>query len=359
MMTRPVLIMAGGTGGHVFPALAVADELKTQGVPIVWLGTKKGIEAKLVADAGYEIRWLSISGLRGKNKLSLLLAPFKLLLACIQALNVIIKVKPVAVLGMGGFVSGPGGLMAFLTRKSLLVHEQNAIPGMTNSLLSKMAGDVIESFPGSFQIKKQVHLIGNPVRNTIMKIESPAQRLKDRSEKINVLVVGGSLGAAVLNKTIPEMKSLLKDEIEIDLWHQTGVRNYDEAKGIYKQFNVEARVDAFIDDMAEAYSWADIVICRSGAMTISELAMAGVASILVPYPYAVDDHQTANANYLVDKEAAILMPQDNLTAENLKQVVVSLTREKILKMSEAAKQCAQPDAAKKVAQLCMQAGGLA
>lgn len=358
-MKRPVLIMAGGTGGHVFPALAVADVLKQKGVPVVWLGTKKGIEARVVVDAGYDIRWLSVSGLRGKNKLSLIFAPFKLLRACIQALKVMIEIKPIAVLGMGGFASGPGGLMAYLTRRPLLVHEQNAVPGLTNTLLSKMASIVMESFPDSFKNKKSVKLIGNPVRSNIAEIEKPAQRLKDRKNDINILVVGGSLGAAVLNNTVPEMKSILSESTGVNIWHQTGNRNFDETMAVYKRFDVEARVDAFIDDMSEAYQWADVVICRAGAMTISELAIAGVASILVPYPFAVDDHQTANANYLVNSKAAILMPQNELTAEKLKEIVMSLTREKILKMSEAAKTCAKPEAAEKVAELCMQAGGLA
>ncbi len=357
-MKRPVLIMAGGTGGHVFPALAVADVLKQEGVPVVWLGTKKGIEARVVVDAGYDIRWLSVSGLRGKNKLSLIFAPFKLLRACMQALKVMIEIKPVAVLGMGGFASGPGGLMAYLTKRPLLVHEQNAVPGLTNTLLSKMASVVMESFPNSFKIKKPVQLIGNPVRSNIVGIEKPAQRLKDRAEEINILIVGGSLGAAVLNKTVPEMQSIMPKSTDINIWHQTGNRNLDETMAVYKHFAVEARVDAFIDDMSEAYQWADVVICRAGAMTISELAIAGVASILVPYPFAVDDHQTANANYLVSSDAAILLPQNELTAEKLKVIVMSLTREKILNMSEAAKMCAKPEAAEKVAKLCMQAGGL-
>lgn len=358
-MKRPVLIMAGGTGGHVFPALAVADALKKHGVPVVWLGTKKGIEARVVVEAGYDIRWLSVSGLRGKNKLSLVFAPFKLLRACIQALKVMIGVKPIAVLGMGGFASGPGGLMAYLTSKPLLVHEQNAIPGLTNTLLSKMSDVVMESFPNSFTNNKSVRLIGNPVRSNIMEITNPDDRLKGRENSLNVLVVGGSLGAAVLNNTVPEMKSLIQNDMTINIWHQTGDRNYEETLAIYKKFSVEARVDAFINDMSEAYSWADVVVCRAGAMTISELAIAGVASILVPYPFAVDDHQTANANYLVNNSAAILMPQKELTAEHLKETIRSLTREKILTMSKAAQECAKPEAAEEVAKLCMQAGGLA
>lgn len=357
-MTRPVLIMAGGTGGHVFPALAVAEKLQQQHIPVVWLGTKKGIESTLVVDAGIDIRWLSVSGLRGKNRLSLLVAPFKLFRACMQAMWIILKIRPAVVLGMGGFVSGPGGLMAALLRKPLLVHEQNAIPGMTNRILAKFADVVIESFPDSFKIQKPVQLVGNPVRTNIMGIKKPSERLKDRDEALNVLVVGGSLGATVLNQVIPEMMTLMADEKRIQLWHQAGKNNYQDTINQYRKHNIEAKVDAFIDNMAEAYNWADVVICRAGAMTISELAIAGVASILVPYPYAVDDHQTANASFLVEKEAAILLPQNELSAAGLKKILLSLNREKILVMSEAAQKISKPEAANKVAQLCMQAGGL-
>ena len=357
-MKRPVLIMAGGTGGHVFPALAVAEELQKRHVPVVWLGTKKGIEARVVVDAGIEIKWLKVSGLRGKGKLSLLLAPLKLMWACTQALWVMLSVRPVAVLGMGGFASGPGGLMAFVCRKPLLVHEQNAIPGMTNSLLAKMANTVMESFPDSFKITKPVQLVGNPVRTGIINIAKPNDRLKDRTGALNVLVVGGSLGAAALNKAVPEMLSLIENKNNFSVWHQTGKNNYQQTIELYSQLNVQAKLGAFIDDMAEAYEWADVVICRAGAMTISELSIAGVASVLVPYPYAVDDHQTANAQYLVDKNAAVLMPQNELTAESLKKVVLSFNRDKVLKMSEAAQKFSKPQAAEKVAEMCMQAGGL-
>jgi len=358
-MTRPVLIMAGGTGGHVFPALAVAEKLKEKNIPVVWLGTKKGIEARLVVDAGIKMRWLSVSGLRGKNKLSLILAPLKLLRACVQAMWVLITERPAVVLGMGGFVSGPGGLMSVLFRKPLLIHEQNAIPGLTNRLLAKMADTVIESFPDSFDLAKPVQLVGNPVRNNIIDIESPEKRMQARDESLNVLVVGGSLGAAVLNQTVPEMLALIADKKDINVWHQTGKKNFSDTVNYYKENKVEAKIDAFIDNMAAAYQWADVVICRAGAMTISELSMAGVASILVPYPYAVDDHQTANARFLVDKQAAILLQQDEMSSERLKTIVLNLNREKILQMSVAAKKISKPDAANKVAELCLQAGGMA
>lgn len=355
---RPVLIMAGGTGGHVFPALAVADSLKQKNIPVVWLGTKAGIEARVVVEAGYEMHWLSVSGLRGKNKLSLIFAPLKLLRACYQAMKVLIKVKPVVVLGMGGFVSGPGGLMAFLSGRPLLVHEQNAVPGMTNSLLSKVADVVMQSFPGSFGAGVKAELVGNPLRSNIMKIAEPEVRLAGRQGALNILVVGGSLGAAALNQTVPAAVADIDESRRPVIWHQAGSRNYQQAVEAYKTCGVEARVDAFIENMAEAYEWADLVICRSGAMTISELAMAGCAAILVPYPYAVDDHQTANARYLTEQHAAVLMPQNTMNAEVLRETICQLDHEKIMKMSVAARQCAKPDAAERVAQLCMKAGGL-
>lgn len=358
-MTRPVLIMAGGTGGHVFPALAVAEKLKQKNIPVVWLGTKKGIESTLVVDAGIKIRWLSVTGLRGKSKLSLLLAPIKLIRACLQASWVLMTERPIVVLGMGGFVSGPGGLISVLFRKPLLIHEQNAIPGLTNRLLAKLADTVIESFPNSFEISKPVQLVGNPVRSNIINIKQPGKRLEGRDESLNILVVGGSLGAAVLNQVVPEMLSLVGQKKILNVWHQTGKKNYQDTLNQYKEHKVEAKIEAFIDDMAAAYQWADVVVCRAGAMTISELAAAGVASILVPYPYAVDDHQTANARFLADKEAAILLPQEQVSAERLKTIVLNLNREKILRMSEAAKNVSKPEAANKVAELCMQAGGLA
>jgi UDP-N-acetylglucosamine--N-acetylmuramyl-(pentapeptide) pyrophosphoryl-undecaprenol N-acetylglucosamine transferase len=358
-MTNPVLIMAGGTGGHVFPALAVAAVLKQKNIPVVWMGTRQGIEARLVPEAGYEIHWLSVGGLRGKNKLSLILAPVKLIRACMQAMRILLKVKPVAVLGMGGFVSGPGGLMAFLLRKPLLVHEQNAIPGMTNSLLSKLSGSVMQAFPESFHSAVKAETVGNPLRSNIMNIVKPELRLADRHGALNILVVGGSLGAAALNQTVPAAIASIEKANRPVVWHQAGSRNHQQAVSAYEKHSVDARVDAFIDDMAEAYAWADLVICRAGAMTVSELAMAGCAAVLVPYPYAVDDHQTANAKYLVNTGAAILLPQADMSAENLNEIITRLDHEKIMKMSVAARECAKPYAAEKVAQLCMIAGGLA
>lgn len=355
-LTRPVMIMAGGTGGHVYPALAVADELRNRGVPVVWLGTRKGIEARLVPEAGIEVDWLGISGLRGKSLLTLSLAPINLLIACSQALRIMIRRKPCAVLGMGGFVSGPGGLMAWLLRKPLLIHEQNAIPGMTNRLLSKLAGRVMQAFPGSFP-GNAMH-VGNPVRRTIASMASPEQRMKQRQGPLRLLVFGGSLGAARLNEVVPRALARLSEEKMMDVWHQAGPKNIEQARTNYSQLSVTARVDAYIDDMADAYSWADLVICRSGAMTIAELAAAGIASILVPYPYAVDDHQTANAHYLADADAAIMMPQQELNEDSLLQVLLKLTREQLLDMANRARQLGMPESTRLVTEQCLMAGGV-
>lgn len=355
---QPILIMAGGTGGHVFPALAVADELRARGVPVIWLGTRSGIEARLVPEAGYPIEWLSITGWRGKGLLSNLLAPMRLIRACLQAALVLLKRKPCAVLGMGGFAAGPGGLMAWLLRKPLLIHEQNAVAGLTNRLLAKIANETLEAFPGS--LGKKAKCVGNPVRKKIIDLPSPEQRLVEHDSAMRVLVIGGSLGAVRLNELVPEALSKIKMKERPDVWHQTGQKNYKAAQALYKKFNVEARVESFIDDMAVAYEWADVVICRSGAMTVFELAAAGIASVLVPYPYAVDDHQTANAKYLEKVGAAILCQQEKMDAEWLKLTMLNLMqeRDRLLRMAKSARSQAKPNAANEVAEFCMLAGGL-
>jgi len=356
MDVRPVLIMAGGTGGHVFPALAVADELRLRGVPVVWLGTKAGIESRLVPQAGYPIEWMSITGLRGKNAITLFLAPVRLLLACWQALRVLSRRKPCAVLGMGGFASGPGGLMAWLIRKPLLVHEQNAIPGLTNRVLARLATVVLQAFPGVF---KDAVTTGNPVRKSICELVKPEERLLKRHGKLRLLIIGGSLGAVKLNEILPQALSQIALAQRPDVIHQTGMKNIESAKNLYKESGVDARVEAFIDDMPSVYEWADLVICRAGAMTVFELAAAGVASILVPYPHAVDDHQTRNAGYLVDAGAAIIRQQGELTPEWLASVIndFSANREKLLRMAVAARRLAIPGSANTIADACLYAGG--
>jgi len=355
---RPILIMAGGTGGHVFPALAVADELRARGVPVIWLGTQAGIEARLVPQAGYPIEWLSISGWRGKGIVNTLLAPARLLVACYQALLVLLKRKPCAVLGMGGFASGPGGLMAWLLRKPLLIHEQNAVAGLTNRLLSIVASEVMEAFPGA--LGKNAHYVGNPVRKDIIDLPTPEKRLASHDGALRVLVIGGSLGAVRLNELVPEAVSKIEPAARPEVWHQTGLKNHGDAQALYEKFNVEARVDAFVDDMAAAYAWADLVICRAGAMTVFELAAAGVASILVPYPHAVDDHQTMNAEYLERVGAAIVRQQNDMDAEWLKLTMIELMqhRDRILSMAKSARSQAKPNASNEVAERCMLVGGL-
>ena len=361
---RPVLIMAGGTGGHVFPALAVADELQSRGIPVVWLGTRAGIESRLVPQAGYPIEWMSITGLRGKNTLTLFLAPLRILIACWQALLVLLRRKPCAVLGMGGFASGPGGLMAWLIRKPLIVHEQNAIAGMTNKVLAKLSSVVLQAFPLVF---KHGVTMGNPVRQSICDIETPEIRYSlrannnEKKNKLRLLIIGGSLGARKLNEVIPEALQKMAEDRRPEVIHQTGLKNIESADALYSDACVEAKVEAFIDDMPAVYEWADLVICRAGAMTVFELAAVGIASVLVPYPYAVDDHQTFNAQYLEDAGAAIIRQQNQLTADWLVDVINDLdsNRQKLLDMAIAARKLAIPDSAKNIADACLSAGGIA
>ncbi|HHJ34857.1 MAG TPA: undecaprenyldiphospho-muramoylpentapeptide beta-N-acetylglucosaminyltransferase [Gammaproteobacteria bacterium] len=361
MDARPVLIMAGGTGGHVFPALAVADELRSRGVPVVWLGTRAGIEARLVPQAGYPIEWMSITGLRGKNTLTLFLAPLRIILACWQALLVLFKRKPCAVLGMGGFASGPGGLMAWLIRTPLIVHEQNAIAGLTNKVLAKLSMVVLQAFPSVF---KCGITMGNPVRQSICEIAEPEMRFSSRRDSgqknLRLLVVGGSLGAARLNEVIPQALGEIDRDKRPEIIHQTGLKNIESARAFYDDAGVEASIEAFIDDMSSAYEWADLVICRAGAMTVFELAAAGIGSVLVPYPHAVDDHQTANARYLEGAGAALIRQQNELTTTWLVGVITDLSenREKLLKMAVAARTLAIPDSAKNIADACLDAGGI-
>lgn len=356
MAKQPVMIMAGGTGGHVYPGLAVAEELRMRGIPVVWMGTRKGIEGRLVPEAGIDVDWLGVSGLRGKGMLSLILAPINLVTACMQALHILMKRKPCAVLGMGGFVSGPGGFMTWLLRKPLLIHEQNAIPGLTNRILAKLARTVMQAFPGSFKTDA-IH-VGNPVRRVIASLPSPEQRMKARTGPLRLLVFGGSLGASRLNEVVPQALAKLPEEFRPEVIHQSGPKNLEQARVNYSNLKIQAKVEPYIDDMAASYAWADLVICRAGAMTIAELAAAGVASVLVPYPFAVDDHQTANARYLSDQEAAVLLPQNKLDVDSLVNVLSSITRDKALIMANKARQLGMPEATRLVAEQCLLAGGI-
>ncbi|PID33655.1 MAG: undecaprenyldiphospho-muramoylpentapeptide beta-N-acetylglucosaminyltransferase [Thiotrichales bacterium] len=354
----PILITAGGTGGHVYPGLAVARALQEQNIPVIWMGTDKGLEARVIPEAGIEMVYLSVHGLRGKGITDLLAAPFQLMKALFQSLHIMLKVKPSAVLGMGGFVAGPGGLVAALLGKPVIIHEQNAIPGLTNKLLSKVSKKILEGFPGTFAKNNSVG-IGNPVRQDIAAIPAPMVRMGDRWGKVNVLVFGGSLGAQVLNEVVP----MALDELPVDkrpvVRHQAGKGKDQATKSLYEKMNVTAEVTPFIEDMAEAYAWADLVICRSGALTVAELAAAGVASIMVPYLYAVDDHQTANAKYLSEAGAGVLIPQNDLTKEFLSTLLTELCgdRNKLIEMGVKARNLAKPEATKEVAAICAEYAG--
>ncbi len=354
-----VLIMAGGTGGHVFPALAVADELQRAGQSVLWLGTQEGLEARVIPQAGLPIAWISVRGLRGKGVLRILNAPFMLAAALWQAAAVLLRARPCAVLGMGGFVTGPGGLMAWLLRRPLLIHEQNSVAGLTNRLLAPLANRVLIAFPGALPARVKPLHTGNPVRGAITLVAAPRERFATRQERLRVLVLGGSLGAQALNETVPQALALLPVEQRPAVRHQSGVRHIDAARAAYTNANVEAQVDAFVDDMASAYAWADLVVCRAGALTIAELTAVGVGAVLVPYPHAVDDHQTGNAQYLVEAGAALLIQQRDLSVDGLAQLLGSLLadRPRLLQMAEAARQLARPDAARVVAEQCLQLAG--
>jgi len=355
MSARPILIMAGGTGGHVYPALALARLLRRRSQPVVWLGTRKGLEARVIPPEQIPIEWLSVGGLRGKGWLTLLAAPFRLSLALWQALQVMRRHRPLAVVGLGGFVTGPGGVAAWLTRRPLIIHEQNAVAGFTNRCLSHIADEVLEAFPDSFNRAVRATTIGNPVREDIASAATPQVRFAGRHGAINVLVFGGSQGAVRLNTVVPLALAQLGGGVAVNVRHQAGARWHEAAAQNYAKSGVRAEVTAFIEDMAEAYGWADLVICRSGALTVCELAAVGVASILVPFPAAVDDHQTVNAAYLVDHGAALLIADRDLTPQRLCESLRRLCADRVplLEMAIKARDLAQPHAAQDLAQACL------
>src|ERR1700741_2815500 len=317
MSNRPILIMAGGTGGHVFPALALARLLRAKSHEVVWLGTQRGLEARVVPAERIPIERLSVGGFRGKGVMTLLAAPFRLALALTQALRVMWRHRPLVVVGLGGFVSGPGGVAAWLTHRPLLIHEQNAVAGFTNRCLAHLARVVLEAFPGSFGQNVHARVIGNPVRRDISALPPPAQRFAGRQGPVRILVIGGSQGAARLNAVVPFALKRLSSWLAFDVRHQAGERWLETGRASYAQAGVRADVRPFIEDMSEAYGWADLVICRAGALTVSELAAVGVGSILVPYPASMDDHQAYNAQYLVREGAAVVIADRELTAERL------------------------------------------
>ena len=369
---KKILIMAGGTGGHVFPALSIAEYLQSQGVQVEWLGTRQGLEATVIPKTSIPLHYISVSGLRGSSLGRKLLAPFVLTAAVMQSLFKVMQVKPACVLGMGGFVSGPGGLAAWLLRKKLLIHEQNAIAGLTNQLLFPLASTVMEAFPGAFARKKALSsnsfmkglikadstiVVGNPVRQDIVDLP---EDVNSRNERLRILVIGGSLGAVAINRAVPAMLALMNAEERPEIRHQCGSRNLEETRAVYEENGIALTdaisVQAFIDDMASAYQWADLIIARAGAMTVSEIAAAGLASILIPYPYAVDDHQTENAGYLLRAGAAEVIQQEDLTPDSLLAAVrkFSLDANYLEQASKQSRQAGSPDATETVANICLE-----
>jgi UDP-N-acetylglucosamine--N-acetylmuramyl-(pentapeptide) pyrophosphoryl-undecaprenol N-acetylglucosamine transferase len=351
---RPILIMAGGTGGHVFPALALARLLRAASHEVVWLGTQRGLEARLVPPENIAIEWLSMSGLRGKGAVTLLAAPFKLAHAIWQALKIVRRRNPGLVVGFGGFVTGPGGVAAWLTRRPLVIHEQNAIAGYSNRCLAHLSRRVLAAFPKAFPPGIDAQVVGNPVRAEIVMQPSPGARFARREGALRLLIVGGSLGAARLNTVVPY--AIAQSGLTLHVRHQAGERGIDAARAAYAQAGVRADVSPFIDDMAAAYADADLVICRAGALTVSELAAVGVAAVLVPFPAAVDDHQTFNAQYLVREGAAVLIADRDLTPERLAAELRILCegRGKLLAMAERARAVAKPRAAEELAAACLE-----
>lgn len=349
---KRVLIMAGGTGGHVFPGLAVAKRFREQGVEVEWLGTRKGLEAKLVPEANFKLHYISITGLRGKGWKDIVFAPWRLITATLEAKRIIKIFNPDVILGMGGFVSGPGGIASFLLRKKLVIHEQNAKAGLTNQWLSRIATKVLEGFPNTF-VKKTTITTGNPVRQEIAAIIPPEQRLSGR-DKPRLLIFGGSLGAHAFNELLPKVLARLPESTRPEILHQSGVAQFANTAKSYEALGLKANVVPFIDKMDKAYEWADMVLCRAGALTISELCAAGLGAILVPYPYAVDDHQTANANYMVQKKAAILVQQAVLSEDLLVTMLEDLcvSTDKRLAMAKAAFQLRKVDATERVLNIC-------
>jgi len=355
-LPKHVLIATGGTGGHVYPALAVAEELINRGVKVSWLGTRKGMEAKIVSEKSIPLHFVSVSGLRGKGLLGWLLAPFKLSFAILQAINIVIKYKPNLVLGMGGFVSGPGGIASWLLRKPLVIHEQNTIAGMTNKMLATIATQVAQAFPDTFESNVAAIHVGNPIRSDIQSMASPDKRFELRDDKnIHVLVLGGSLGAKTLNDTLPVIFDSINNECPLSIVHQTGLKHLGSTKEIYAKTKLDVKIFDYIDNMPEQYAWADLVICRSGALTVSELTAVGLGAVLIPYPFAVDDHQYFNAKYLVDANAAIVFRQTEMQSTNFNSTLEDLIcsgREKLLALAKNARTLSKPDAVTQVADIC-------
>jgi UDP-N-acetylglucosamine--N-acetylmuramyl-(pentapeptide) pyrophosphoryl-undecaprenol N-acetylglucosamine transferase len=360
MSGRRVMIMAGGTGGHVFPALALAELLRERACEVVWLGTRQGIEARLVPAAGIPVEWIAIGGLRGKGLMTLLRAPFALLRALMQSIAAVRRQRPAVVVGLGGYVTGPGGLAAWLLRRPLVIHEQNAVAGLTNRVLARLARPVLEAFAGSFPSGRHAAAVGNPVRRPFFDLAPPAVRYGARSGALRLLVVGGSQGAAKLNAAVPAALA----QLPAGAWrvrHQAGARGLEAAREAYARAGIVATIEPFIDDIAAAYADADLVVCRAGALTVSEIAATGVAALFVPFAAAVDDHQTRNAQQLVAQGAAALLPEAALTPERLAAELARLgaDRAALATMAGRARAFARPEATREMAEAVLAAGRLA
>ena len=351
---KTLMVMAGGTGGHIFPGIAVAEELRARGWRIVWMGNPEGMEARIVPPRGYDTAWVRFGALRGKGLLRKLLLPVNLLSGFWQALREIRRARPDVVLGMGGYITFPGGMMAALLGRPLVLHEQNSVAGLANRVLARVADRVLSGFP---EVLEKAEWMGNPVRADIAAVLPPAERMAGREGPLRVLVVGGSLGAAVLNETVPQALLRLPAEQRPTVVHQAGERQIEALRAAYARAQVEGELRPFIDDMAAAYADADLVICRAGALTVAELAAAGVASLLVPFPHAVDDHQTGNARFLADRGAAYLLPQTELSPDRLAGILSSLDRGRLLNMAEHARALAKLLAAAAVARVCAELAG--
>lgn len=351
---RTIMIMAGGTGGHVFPGLAVADFMRALGWRVVWMGSRAGMEARLVPAQGYEMAWVRVSALRGKGLAAKLLLPANLLVAFWQSARAIFTVRPDVVLGMGGYVAFPGGMMASLFNRRLAVHEQNAIAGLSNRMLAKVADKTMVAFPGALE---RAQWTGNPVRAEISGVATPSERFAARSGPLRLLVVGGSLGAQALNEAVPKALALIPEAERPRVVHQSGEKHLAALRELYAAAGVEGELVAFIKDMAARYAEADLVICRAGALTISELSAAGMASVLVPFPFAVDDHQTANARFLANSGAAMLIRQADMNPVQLAALIRTLDRSKLAAMAEKARSLGKPEATRLVAEACVELAG--
>ena len=351
-MSRTIMIMAGGTGGHIFPALAVAEHLRAQGWNVTWLGVKGGMEERLIPPRGYAMAWVRFSGVRNRGLVAAALLPFNLLVAFWQGARAIFAHRPDVVLGMGGYVSFPGAMMASLFNRPLAIHEQNSVAGLANRVLARLADRVMTTFPGAFDEATSVVWTGNPVREEIVAMAPPENRYAARAGRLRLLVMGGSQGAQGLNTVVPEALGRMDEAARPRVLHQAGSSHLDSVLARYREHGVAADVVPFIDDVAARYAETDLIVCRAGATTIAEIAAAGIASVLVPFPYAADDHQTINARFLAERGAALLIPQQEFTAERLAAALSGLTREKLLAMAQSARTAGKPEATRAVAQVC-------